>query len=206
MLGSPFPILTSSFWDFSAEVGCQTSEPWGERVNAPPLNDRVPQLPKALGITGFRAQVYRIVLAKANLHGHYGVFCNGLQAHCCSKGRGRCSIKGGRGGLLHLSDGQAQSHLLILAPWALLLPGEEGIRGGKKKRKRVLEGICYFYIWSLLFWAESSCSSDQIAAVETTPHPGFKGPHEPDRCRLGTLIGPPRIRHFLSIVVSVRRM
>lgn len=72
----------------------------------------------------------------------------------------------------------------------------------KQKCKRVLEGICYLYILSLL---REIILLFRPHCCRPHPHPGFKRPHEPDSCQSGTLNGPPRIRYFLSVVVSVRR-
>lgn len=109
ILGSPFPTLTFSFWDSSGEAGCQKSEVMGKNECTPAYH-RVPQLLKALEIAGLRAQAYRTALAKANMHGHRGVFGNGLQAHYCSKGRDRWSTKGGHGGLLVYSTSLMGRH------------------------------------------------------------------------------------------------
>ena len=145
-----------------------------------PAYHRVPQLLKALEITGLRAQVYKIVLAKCA----WPLQCF-LQWSSGFLQWGVCSTS--------LMGRRSSTSLYLLTRVYLAW----GRRYQKRKSKYKSSRRCYFYILLLLSWREPSCSSDHTAAAEMTPHPGYKGPRELDSSQSRTLIGPPRIRHYM---------
>ena len=133
-----------------------------------PAYHRVPRLLKALEITGLRAQVYETVLAKANMHSHRGVFCNGLQAHCCS-------TKSCRGGLLVYSISLMGCTVLPAYTCSLgsTLAWGRRYQRRKQKCKRVLKGLCYLYILSL--WRGIILLSRPLCCSGDDPTPWLQG-------------------------------
>lgn len=130
-------------------------------------------------------------------------FLQWSSGHCYSTRQRPGPDKSGHGCLLCLPEGQSSFYLFI---FGLL---EKDIRVGEEKKKRSefqKASIIFTFPASNSSLGETSCSSDHMAAVELTPYPGFREPYELDGCRCETLIVPPRIRYFLSAVLSVRRM